>query len=141
MESNASEFLWPIRVYYEDTDCGGVVYHSNYLNFMERARTEWLRHLGVEQDQLLEEYGVVFAVRSAKIDFLLPARFNSFLVVVTTVTGFGRASIELQQAIRLDDREGQLLCKAQVKVGCIDLARFKACPMPEHIYSELSLER
>jgi len=80
-----SSFLWPIRVYYEDTDCGGVVYHSNYLKFMEQARTEWLRNLGLEQDVLIEKYGVIFAVKSLSIDYIKPALFNQKLKVETIV--------------------------------------------------------
>ncbi len=69
-------FTFPVRIYYEDTDSGGVVYYANYLKFMERARTEWLRALGFEQDQLLEQEGVIFAVRSVTVDYNAPARFN-----------------------------------------------------------------
>ena len=76
-------FQWPVRVYYEDTDSGGVVYYANYLRFMERARTEWMRELGFEQDVLIREEGVIFAVRSAKVDYLRPALFNDELNVVT----------------------------------------------------------
>jgi len=72
-------FHWPIRVYYEDTDSGGVVYHANYLNYMERARTEWLRNLGFEQDILLQQYGLIFAVRAIDIDYIKPAQFNNEL--------------------------------------------------------------
>ena len=81
------EFLWPVRVYYEDTDSGGVVYYANYLKFMERARTEWLRALGFEQDQLIEEEGVIFAVRRAEVDFIAPGRFNDALQVSATTHG------------------------------------------------------
>ncbi|MEJ1469461.1 MAG: YbgC/FadM family acyl-CoA thioesterase, partial [Candidatus Sedimenticola sp. (ex Thyasira tokunagai)] len=75
------EFIWPVRVYYEDTDSGGVVYYANYLKFMERARTEWLRQLGFEQDELLEKEGILFAVRRVAVDYLRPARFNDELLV------------------------------------------------------------
>jgi acyl-CoA thioester hydrolase len=78
---NTQQFSWPIRVYYEDTDAGGVVYHSNYLNFMERARTEWLRHLGFEQTYLRDELNVIFAVHSMQIAFKKPAKFNDLLLI------------------------------------------------------------
>ena len=82
---NENVFLWPIRVYYEDTDAGGVVYHANYLKFMERARSEWLRSLGIEQDELREQNGVIFAILSAQVDYLLPAKFNDELLVSSEV--------------------------------------------------------
>ncbi len=79
------EFIWPVRVYYEDTDSGGVVYHSNYLNFMEWARTEWLRALGLEQDEIINKYGIVFVVSSLSINYLKPALFNDALQVRSSV--------------------------------------------------------
>ncbi|MDH5370471.1 MAG: YbgC/FadM family acyl-CoA thioesterase, partial [Gammaproteobacteria bacterium] len=82
---NENIFLWPVRIYYEDTDSGGVVYYANYLKFMERARTEWLRSKGFEQDELIAKENVIFAVRSVQADYLLPARFNEEIVVNTWV--------------------------------------------------------
>ena len=86
MREVLSEFCWPVRVYYEDTDSGGVVYYANYLKFMERARTEYLRSLGFEQDQLRREQGILFTVHSLQVDFRLPARFNDLLEVSTHVS-------------------------------------------------------
>jgi len=86
-------FLWPIRIYYEDTDSGGVVYYANYLKFMERARTEWLRAEGFEQDELLAKENVIFAVRSVQVDYLLPAKFNEEVVVSTKVLKKGKARL------------------------------------------------
>ena len=94
------EFVWPIRVYYEDTDSGGVVYHANYLRFMERARTEWLRRLGFEQDRLRDEERVIFAVRRMELDFLAPARFNDALLVHTRLAAQRRASLLFEQSVR-----------------------------------------
>ncbi len=94
-----TEFLWPVRVYYEDTDSGDVVYYANYLKFMERARTEWLRHLGFEQDELIQKEAVIFAVRSVQVDYLLPARFNDELSVSAKLTEQGRASLTIEQSI------------------------------------------
>ncbi len=95
------EFIWPVRVYYEDTDSGGVVYYANYLKFMERARTEWLRQLGFEQDELLEKEGILFAVRRVSVDYLRPARFNDELLVSASISKQGRASLTFQQEIRM----------------------------------------
>jgi acyl-CoA thioester hydrolase len=120
-------FSIPVRVYYEDTDSGGVVYHSNYLNFMERARTEWLRALGFEQDRLLTELGVIFAVSSVNIDFRKPARFNELLGVTVTVARRGAASLTLQQAVT---RGEEILAEAEVRVACLDAARFVPVAMP-----------
>ncbi len=122
-----SVFSIPVRVYYEDTDSGGVVYHSNYLNFMERARTEWLRALGFEQDQLLRELGVIFAVSSVNIEFRKPARFNELLGVTVAVTRRGAASLTLKQTVcRGDD----VLAEAEVRVACIDAERFVPVALP-----------
>src|SRR3989304_1505700 len=95
-------FSIPIRVYYEDTDAGNVVYYANYLKFMERARTEWLRALGFEQDELIRRDGVIFAGRSAKIEFLKPARFNDMLQATVQVSRRGKASLTFAQEIRRD---------------------------------------
>ena len=92
-----NEFLWPVRVYYEDTDSGGVVYYANYLKFMERARTEWLRQFGFEQDELIHNEGVIFAVRSVQVDYLLPARFNDELSVSAKLIEQGRASLTITE--------------------------------------------
>jgi acyl-CoA thioester hydrolase len=120
-------FSIPVRVYYEDTDSGGVVYHSNYLNFMERARTEWLRALGFEQDRLLTELGVIFAVSSVNIEFRRPARFNELLSVTVAVARRGAASLTLKQAVT---RGEEILAEAEVRVACLDAARFVPVAMP-----------
>ena len=95
----AVPFVWPVRVYWEDTDAGGVVYYANYLKFLERARSEWLRSRGWEQDRLREEQGVVFVVRRAEIDYLAPARYNDQLDVRCTPTELGRATLVVAQAV------------------------------------------
>ncbi|HHH38406.1 MAG TPA: tol-pal system-associated acyl-CoA thioesterase [Sedimenticola sp.] len=123
------EFLWPVRVYYEDTDSGGVVYYANYLKFMERARTEWLRSLGFEQDRLLAEQGVLFAVRRVTLDLVRPARFNDRLQVSATIEQRRRASLTFSQRVeRLPDAE--LLCRGEVQIACVDAARFRPAPIP-----------
>jgi acyl-CoA thioester hydrolase len=102
MSSKLTEFSWPVRVYYEDTDSGGVVYYANYLKFMERARTELLRSIGYQQDQLQQELGIIFAVHSANIRYKKPARFNDELNVVTSISALGKASIRFKQSIYLE---------------------------------------
>ncbi|MBI3570983.1 MAG: tol-pal system-associated acyl-CoA thioesterase [Gammaproteobacteria bacterium] len=127
-------FSIPIRVYYEDTDAGNVVYYANYLKFMERARTEWLRALGFEQDELSRRDGVLFAVRSAQLDFLKPARFNDLLQATVRVSQRGKASITFVQEIRRDEF---ILCEGEVKVACLDAATFTPRPIPEGIGSKI----
>ena len=134
MSEQGGEFVWPVRVYYEDTDAGGVVYHSRYLNFMERARSEWLRALGFEQDELLERHRLAFAVRAMEVEFLRPARFNDHLAVSVAVDRLGRASLHFLQEVR---RGGEVLCRARVKVGAIDGDRFRPTAMPAAIHAEL----
>lgn len=123
-------FLWPVRVYYEDTDSGGVVYYANYLKFMERARTEWLRNLGFEQDVLLRDHGIIYAVRSVQLEYLLPARFNERLTVSAQVVGYGGASIRFAQEVRRDD---DLLCRGEVRIVSLDGASFRPRPAPEAV--------
>ena len=127
-------FSIPIRVYYEDTDAGNVVYYANYLKFMERARTEWLRALGFEQDELSRRDGVLFAVRSARLEFLKPARFNDLLQATVQVNQRGRASIIFAQEIRRDELT---LCEGEVKVACLDAATFTPRPIPEGMGSKI----
>lgn len=129
-------FIWPVRVYYEDTDSGGVVYYANYLKFMERARTEWLRARGFEQDALLRDRRLLFAVRRLEVDYHRPARFNDRLEIVSQVAETGGASLTFAQTIR---RAGstELLCGARVKVACIDAESFQACRMPQDLMREM----
>ncbi len=98
-----SAFEWPVRVYYEDTDAGGIVYHASYLRFAERARTEWLRALGFGQRDMAERFGCVFAVRRCSLDYRRPARLDDALVVVTTPAGMGGARIAMSQEVRRGD--------------------------------------
>lgn len=130
-------FLFQARVYYEDTDAGGVVFYANYLRFMERARTEWLRQLGFEQDEVLATDGVVFAVSGLTMDFLVPARFNDLLDVSVAVTRLGKASISLDQKIH---RQGQLLNSATVKLACVDKESFAPKRIPERIFRRIQPE-
>ena len=128
-------FHWPITIYYEDTDAGGVVYHSNYLKFFQRARTEMLRAIGVSQQVLLEQR-IGFVVRHADIDFIQGARLDDQLNVVTTISELKKASLIFCQ--ELVNPDNKVLCKAIVKVACIDNEKMRPKAMPQLIISELT---
>ncbi|MBN8760255.1 MAG: tol-pal system-associated acyl-CoA thioesterase [Thiobacillus sp. 65-69] len=123
-------YVWPVRVYWEDTDAGGVVYYANYLKFLERARSEWLRALGFEQDVLRDDGGVVFVVRRVEIDYLAPARFNDLLNVSVALAERGRASLDVEQTIL---RGPTRLASARVRLACVDARRFKPAKIPAPI--------
>ena len=125
-------FTWPVRVYYEDTDSGGVVYYANYLKFMERARTEYLRHLGFEQDELIKNENILFAVRSINVNYHKPARFNELLQVTAKVIEFKKASMLFQQTI-LRQSDQQLLCDGSVRIASLQADSFKPCAIPRVI--------
>lgn len=130
----ASAFIWPIRVYWEDTDAGGVVYHASYLRFLERARSEWLRALGYGQDALREREGVVFVVRAMRLEFLRPARLDDALSVAVALGERRRASLLMRQTIR---RGETLLLDAEVKVACVAAADFRPRAVPEALAAAL----
>lgn len=126
-------FTFPVRVYYEDTDSGGVVYYANYLKFLERARTEWLRAAGFEQPELLRDHNVIFVVRSVAIEYLRPAQFNDELAVTVRMEKLGRSTIEVFQTVERDAR----LIEATVKIVCVDGASFKPVSIPGPIKQQL----
>jgi acyl-CoA thioester hydrolase len=128
-------FHWPVRVYWEDTDAGGVVYYANYLRFMERARSEWLRAYGFEQDVLRDASGVVFVVRRVEVDYLSPARFNDQIDVSVELQELGRASLSVEQTLT---RGATRLVSAQVTLACVDAARFKPVKIPLPILQALT---
>lgn len=131
-----NEFLWPIRVYYEDTDSGGVVYYANYLKFMERARTEMLRSFGFEQDQLIEDLDIIFAVHSLSVQYKKPAVFNDELIVKTKISDYGRASFDFSQSVlRASDKT--ILCIAEIKVACINAVKFTPTVIPKTMLSKI----
>jgi len=113
------EQCWPIRIYYEDTDHGGVVYHANYLRYMERARTEFLRSAGIELDAVQQQWGVLFAVTKLTIDYRTPAHFNDLLQVISTVDQPRGARLHYHQRIVLQ-QDGRLISEASVALACID---------------------
>lgn len=124
-----------IRVYYEDTDAGGIVYYANYLKFFERARTEWLRSLGYEQDTLMEQ-SIAFVVKRVEMHNHAPARFNQLLSIETQIVEFRGASMTFKQVIK-NTQQDQLV-SAEIQVACVDLANMKARRLPRTLLGDLS---
>ncbi len=131
------KFIWPIRVYYEDTDAGGVVFYANYLKFFERARTEMLRAMGYEQDELIANEGIIFVVRSVQVDYLSPARFNELMEVSAEVTLAKKASLIFAQLIT---RGSDVLCKSQIRIACLDAKTMHPKAIPENLLELLKNE-
>ncbi|HIE75537.1 MAG TPA: tol-pal system-associated acyl-CoA thioesterase [Gammaproteobacteria bacterium] len=126
-------FRWPIRVYYEDTDAGGIVYYANYLKFMERARSEWLRSRGVDLAVLAHNEDAMFVVRSANLEFLRPARLSDDLEVSVQVAHQRPASVELSQVVT---RSGETLCTGVVRLACINIRTARPRPLPDCFENE-----
>ena len=131
------EFIWQARVYYEDTDSGGVVYYANYLKFLERARTEWLRTFGIQQDTLAKQDGLIFAVRSVQLEYVKPAKFNDLLDISVAISQAGKASLTFDQTVRQADGEKQLLCSGKVKIACLTADTLRPKAIPEKISREI----
>ena len=123
-------FQFPVRIYYEDTDAGGVVYHARYLHFFERARTEYLRTLDFSQQMLLNERNVAFVVKTMTIDYCLPARLDDWLVVETKISEVRGAAILFTQQLKRDEL---ILCTATVKVASVDLSKMKPVALPDEV--------
>ena len=123
-------FSWPLRIYYEDTDLSGVVYHANYLRYFERARTEWVRALGLAQDRLMQSEGLAFTVADLQIRYLRPARLDDDLEVTVTVAQRRRASLLFEQQLRRQREPNEILATAQVRVACVDVRNFRPRPLP-----------
>lgn len=160
-----SPFTWRVRTYWEDTDAGGIVYYANYLKFMERARSEWLRAIGIEQGPLQREHGLMFVVVSAESHFRRPARYGDLLLVSCEVEKSTRASLTFKQDIFRDpagaerdpagaerdpagpgdtaqtgrDAEHELLVTGRVRVACLDAAKFRPRALPDLILQELGI--
>ena len=128
---------WPVRVYYEDTDAGGVVFYARYLAYMERARTEWLRALGFDNSSLARGPGVVFAVRHVDVNYLRPARLDDELTVTARVVETRRASLTFEQQVRLRDA---VLCHGHVKIVCVDNLRFRPRAIPAELVDRIKHE-
>ncbi len=131
------KFIWPIRVYYEDTDAGGVVFYANYLKFFERARTEMLRAAGYEQDELIDNEGIIFAVRSVQVDYLIPARFNELLQASAEVTLAKKVSLTFKQLITRGD---DVLCESVIRIACLDAKTLRPKAIPENLLELLKNE-
>jgi acyl-CoA thioester hydrolase len=125
-----TEFLWRARIYWEDTDGGGVVFYANYLKYMERARTEWLRSLGHAQSELAEKFGFVFAVVEVKVNYRKPARLDDEIVISCVPVPEGRASVRFQQVIK---RGETVLVEGEVRVACVDAKTFRPRGLPDFI--------
>lgn len=132
-----ADFAWRLRVYWEDTDAGGVVYHAGYLCFMERARSEWLRARGVDQLALRECTGLGFVVRDMHIDFLSPARLDDELDVSVVVKKVRRASLTFMQDVRRCGDHAELV-RADVRVACVDIGRMQPAPIPDDLIARIS---
>ena len=134
-----SAFRWPLRVYYEDTDAGGIVFYANYLKFFERARTEWLRAAGVGQQQLSSETGCMFVVKSASIDYHAPAKLDDRLEISVEIRKLGRASVQFtQEAWCMNDHHPVRLCTGTVRVGWVDMSSLRPAEIPAAIFRKIN---
>lgn len=130
-----NNFSWRVRVYYEDTDAGGVVFYANYLKFFERARSEWLRAAGVQQQELMQTDAVMFVVTGAAVDYHAPAQLDDELMVTVTVEKLGRASVQfMQQAWRGE----KLLTSGKIKAACVDVKSFRPRPIPRSVLLKIA---
>lgn len=136
---SAKPFAWPIRVYYEDTDAQGVVYYANYFRFMERARTEWLRALGVDQRALLHDERRMFVVTETQAEFIAPARFNDEIVVTAGLAKLGRATFDIKQNIYLDNLDGNMLLRSIVKAAFLNADTLRPLRVPAYLFEESTL--
>ncbi len=149
MSAASSPFDWKIRVYYEDTDTGGVVFYANYLKFFERARTEWLRSFGFQQQHLAETTGAIFVVKNTSVDYLSPARLDDELRLTVVVEKFRNASMQfIQEAWRLPSGDGsgsagpdgsapRLLARGSITVVCVDQTTFRPRPIPDELLNRI----
>lgn len=128
------EFAWQIRVYYQDTDAGGIVYHARYLDFMERARYEWLRSLGVDLPHFAAEHSRMFVASSVTIDFLKPARLDAMLTVFTTPEKIARTYIDLNQDIFCGSTQ---LTRGRIRIACVDTASLRPSAMPRQVLASI----
>ena len=136
--SVGAPFTWPIRVYWEDTDAGGIVFYANYLKFFERGRTEWLRSLGLEQRQLRESTGGMFVVSEARLRYHQPARLDDELFVTARPLETGRVSMTIEQQVRLKTAAGDtLLCEGSIRIGWVDAASMKPARIPQSVLDAL----
>jgi acyl-CoA thioester hydrolase len=129
-------FAFPVRIYWEDTDAGGIVYYANYFKFMERARTEWLRSLGFEQEVLREEQKILFVVVDVEAHFKRPARYGDMVHVTCEVVESARASLTFKQEIYRQEVGGELLLDGRVRIACLDADTYRPRPLPDRLLQE-----
>jgi acyl-CoA thioester hydrolase len=134
MSEPTAVFRWPLRVYWEDTDAGGVVFYANYLRFFERARTEWLRALGVGQQALRDASGAIFVVGETRVRYLRPARLDDRLEVTVEPLQTGRASMSIAQSAW---RDAEMLAEGTIRIGCVDAASFRPRRFPAAVLDAL----
>jgi acyl-CoA thioester hydrolase len=134
IESTSTEATFNIRVYYEDTDAGGVVFYANYLKFLERARTEWLRDLGVQQSALVADESRMFVVHSLDMSYRKPARLDDLITIRSRVTRVGRASIHFDQRA---ERDGELLAHGNIQICCVDAVHLRPAALPAVVRAKL----
>lgn len=132
--SDSLTFDWPVRVYYEDTDAGGIVFYANYLKFFERARTEWLRACGIDQQRLAESNGIVFVVRRTSVEYASPARLDDVIRVVSRIERLGRASVDFHQEAW---RDGVLLASGDIRVASVDRVSIRPAAIPDGVLDGL----
>lgn len=130
-------FRWPVRVYWEDTDAGGIVFYANYLKFFERARTEWLRSLGIGQQQLKASNGGMFVVVETSVRYLSPARLDDELMVTASLQQAGRASMTIEQQVL---KKNTLLCEGSIRIGWVDANSMQAARIPPTIIESLRVK-
>lgn len=140
LPSPAPAFTWPVRVYWEDTDAGGIVFYANYLKYFERARTEWLRALGISQSQLKVDEGCIFVVSDVELKYLRSARLDDQLQVSAELLECGRSSFTLQQEASLSTPENAntVLCRATVRIGCVDDKSHRPTRIPTVVQQALA---
>ena len=134
--TETAPFHWPVRVYYEDTDAQGVVYYANYFRFMERARTEWLRALGVNQERMLNEDRRMFVVTRTELDFIVPARFNDELIVTARLAGLSRATFDIEQIIYRENLGGTVCCQGNVRAAFLNADTLRPQRVPASLFEE-----
>ena len=134
--TETTAFAWPVRIYWEDTDAGGIVYYANYLKYMERARTEWLRAAGIEQMPLKEQHGLMFVVVDIEAHYRKPARYGDELQVTCDVEDRSRASLTFQQQIYRGGLNGELLVAGKARVACLDAVNLKPKALPKELMRE-----
>jgi tol-pal system-associated acyl-CoA thioesterase len=134
MQPELFVYSFPVRVYFENTDAGGVVYHGEYLKFLERARTEWLRHLGFDHQALARDHRAVFVVTAANVDFTRPARLDETLAVSVRLESLGKVRCVFAQEIRRDD---EVLVSARITVACVTGENFKPVEIPEALRKKM----